>query len=64
MTTAFTKWVVPIVTLATEAGSTEADLNIVLMALAMPWLGSVVVGALCLNVRVSLHVLMHNRDQL
>jgi hypothetical protein len=48
VTTAFTKCVVPIVTLATEDGSTEADLNIVVIALAMPWLGSVVVGALCL----------------
>lgn len=48
VTTALTKWVVPIVTLATEEGSTEADLNIVVIALAMPWLGSVVVGALCL----------------
>ena len=48
VTTALTKCVVPIVTLATAPGSTEADLNIVVIASAMPWLGSVVVGALCL----------------
>lgn len=46
--TALTKCVVPIVTLAMEDGSKEADLNIVVMAVAMPWLGSVVVAALCL----------------
>jgi len=46
--TALTKCVVPIVTLAMEDGSTEADLNILVIASAMPWLGSVVVGALCL----------------
>ena len=48
VTTALTKWVVPIVTLATDVGSTEADWNMVVMASAIPWLGSVVVGALCL----------------
>lgn len=36
VTTALTKCVVPMVTLATEAGSTLADLNIVVMALAIP----------------------------
>ncbi len=43
-----TKWVVPMVTLAMEDGETDADVNMVVMALAMPWLGSVVVWALCL----------------
>lgn len=37
------------VTLATDDGSTEADLNMVVMASAIPWLGFVVVGALCLR---------------
>jgi hypothetical protein len=36
------------VTLATDFGSTDADLNIVSIASAIPWLGSAVVGALCL----------------
>jgi hypothetical protein len=53
VTTALTKWVVPIVTLATEDGATEADLNMVVIALAIPWLGSVVVGALCLRNEIS-----------
>lgn len=48
VTTALTKWVVPMVTLAMEDGETDADVNMVVMALAMPWLGSVVVWALCL----------------
>jgi hypothetical protein len=47
--TALTKCVVPIVTEATSSGFTEADLNIVVMVEAMPWLGSRVVGALCLR---------------
>jgi hypothetical protein len=37
-------------------GSTEADVNIVVMVSAIPWLGSVVVGALCLTVHVSISV--------
>lgn len=37
------------VTLATDDGSIDADVNIVVIAAAMPWLGSVVVGALCLH---------------
>lgn len=56
VTTALTKWVVPIVTLATEDGSTDADLNMVVMASVMPWLGLVVVGALCLNPDMSSHL--------
>lgn len=49
VTTAFTKCVVPMVTLATDFGATDADLNIVSIASAIPWLGSAVVGALCLE---------------
>ena len=37
------------VTLATDDGWIDADLNIVVIADAIPWLGSVVVGALCLH---------------
>jgi hypothetical protein len=45
---ALTKWVVPIDSDAIDDGSTEADRNMIVIAFEMPWLGSVVVGALCL----------------